>query len=152
MTGWILCAPRKGDKDRDQEMKWMTLCYPGNTAETDKWNFLAEDGQLVGPPKYIRHELNYEEGKLLVVNLDRDVPEAEFLRVFGQFGEIVEHKLCENTTNGLRNGKAWVRYRTGREAERAMEELDGLSMNGRSIEVKKGLKKGFTPQDYVHFS
>jgi hypothetical protein len=27
MTGWILCAPRFGDKERDKEMKWMTICY-----------------------------------------------------------------------------------------------------------------------------
>lgn len=41
MTNWILCAPRMGDKERDKELKWITLCYPGNTAETDKWNLIS---------------------------------------------------------------------------------------------------------------
>lgn len=48
MSGWILCAPRWGDKERDKEMKWMTLCFPGNTAETDKWNFISVDEQFGG--------------------------------------------------------------------------------------------------------
>jgi hypothetical protein len=48
MSGWILCAPRWGDKERDKEMKWMTLCFPGNTAETDKWNFVAADEKFTG--------------------------------------------------------------------------------------------------------
>jgi hypothetical protein len=47
MTGWILCAPRYGDKELDKEMKWMTLCFPGNTAETDKWNFLPYQSEDV---------------------------------------------------------------------------------------------------------
>jgi hypothetical protein len=46
MSGWILCAPRWGDKERDKEMKWMTLCFPGNTAETDKWNFISVDEKI----------------------------------------------------------------------------------------------------------
>jgi hypothetical protein len=48
MSGWILCAPRWGDKERDKEMKWMTLCFPGNTAETDKWNFIRADEKFTG--------------------------------------------------------------------------------------------------------
>jgi hypothetical protein len=29
-------------------MKWMTLCFPGNTAETDKWNFIRPDEKFTG--------------------------------------------------------------------------------------------------------
>lgn len=47
MSGWILCAPRWGDKERDKEMKWMTLCFPGNTAETDKWHFIGMNEKLI---------------------------------------------------------------------------------------------------------
>jgi hypothetical protein len=92
MTGWILCAPRIGDKARDKEMKWLTLCYPGNTAETDKWNLVSPQEivkapksaelKLYQPPAYQRPDLRYEEGKLIIVNLDRDVPEKEFLKLF----------------------------------------------------------------------
>ena len=47
MTGWILCAPRNGENDLDKEMKCMTLCFPGYTAETDKWNFLPYQSEDV---------------------------------------------------------------------------------------------------------
>lgn len=93
MTGWILCAPRIGDKVRDKEMKWLTLCYPGNTAETDKWNLISPNDNMILPPSksdlklhhppgFLRQDLKYEEGKLIIVNLDRDVPEREFLELF----------------------------------------------------------------------
>ena len=140
MTGWILCAPRWGDKERDKEMKWMTLCFPGNTAETDKWNLITVDKQLVlnpissaqeakeknikalvdpsvkiyQPPGFVKIEMQYEEGKLLVVNLDRDVPEREANELFAKYGELVNLKLCKDYENGKRNGKAWIHYKTSK--------------------------------------
>lgn len=121
MTGWILCAPRIGDKARDKEMKWLTLCYPGNTAETDKWNLFApempiEGAKLHQPPGFLRTDLKYEEGKLIIVNLDRDVPEKEFLALFGQFGEISSHKLQVDYNTGMRNGKAWIKFKSAKHA------------------------------------
>ena len=158
MTGWILCAPRWGDKERDKEMKWMTLCYPGNTAETDKWNFFPTCGknlnskQPCNPPGFERQDLQYEIGKLLIVNLDRDFPEKDFLELFGKYGSITGHKLCTDYLSGLRNGKAWITYKLNAEAEKALEALDGISLNKRSIEIKKSLKKGFVPNDSTNFT
>jgi RNA recognition motif-containing protein len=96
--------------------------------------------------------LVYEEGKLLIVNLDRDVPESRFKDLFSKFGEIIHYKLCEDNSTGLRNGKAWVLYKTSKQAERCLDELDGLSLNNRSIEIKRSLKKGFTPADQNNFT
>jgi len=154
MTGWILCAPRIGDKARDKEMKWLTLCYPGNTAETDKWNLFApevpiEGAKLHSPPGFLRADLKYEEGKLIIVNLDRDVPEKEFLALFGEYGEVASHKLQVDFNSGLRNGKAWIKFKTHKQAIAAMVNLDGKSLNDRSIEIKQCLKKGcYPPTDF----
>ena len=138
-------------------MKWLTLCYPGNTAETDKWNLISPNDNMILPPSksdlklhhppgFLRQDLKYEEGKLIIVNLDRDVPEREFLELFQEFGEIQSHKLQADFKSGLRNGKAWIKYKTAKQALYAMAELDGKSLNSRSIEIKQCLKKGFYPE------
>jgi RNA recognition motif-containing protein len=51
-----------------------------------------------------------------------------------------------------RNGKAWVLYKTTKQAEAALEALDGLILNNRSIEIKRSLKKGFVPADTTNFT
>ena len=51
-----------------------------------------------------------------------------------------------------RNGKAWVLYKTPKQAEAALDALDGLILNNRSIEIKRSLKKGFVPADPTNFT
>lgn len=48
------------------------------------------------------------------MNLDRDVPESKFRELFSRYGEITHSKLCEDNATGLRNGKAWVLYKTSK--------------------------------------
>lgn len=45
------------------------------------------------------------------------------------------------TSTGQRNGKAWIQYATNKQAVRAMDALDGSLLKGRSIEIKRYIKK-----------
>jgi RNA recognition motif-containing protein len=75
-----------------------------------------------------------------------------FLEIFRKYGEILEHRLCVDYDTNKRNGKAWVLYKTSKQAEMALEALDGLILNNRSIEIKRSLKKGFVPADTTNFT
>ncbi len=70
---------------------------------------------------------------------------SKFLDIFGKHGDIIEHRLCVDYDTNKRNGKAWVLYKTTKQAEAALEALDGMILNNRSIEIKRSLKKGFVP-------
>jgi hypothetical protein len=64
----------------------------------------------------------------------------------------LEYRLCIDHNSNKRNGKAWCLYRTSKQAEMALEGLDGLILNNRSIEIKRSLKKGFVPADTTNFT
>ena len=43
-------------------------------------------------------------------------------------------------------------YKTTKQAEAALEALDSLILNNRSIEIKQSLKKGLFPTDTTNFT
>lgn len=86
------------------------------------------------------------------MNLDREYKEEKVLDLFGKYGEILDYRLCVDNRTNLRNGKAWILYKTIAQSEKAIDALDGMSLNNRSIEIKKSLKKGFVPADTTNFT
>ncbi len=82
---------------------------------------------------------------MIIVNLDRDVSEKEFLELFRKYGTVMSHEFCVNKDSKIRNGKAFITYKSTKEAEFAMQELDGKVLNNRSIEIKRSLKRGSVP-------
>ncbi|MFQ6061460.1 MAG: RNA recognition motif domain-containing protein [Thermoplasmata archaeon] len=74
---------------------------------------------------------------IYVGNLSRDVTENELREAFEAFGEVTSVKIITDRFTGASRGFGFVEMPTEEEAEKAMAELNGKDMKGRSVTVNK---------------
>ncbi len=75
--------------------------------------------------------------KLFVGSLSWNTTSEELQTAFAGCGEIVEAKVVTDRDTGRSRGFGFVTYSDAESATRAIEELDGSSLDGRSIRVDR---------------
>ncbi|KPK66496.1 MAG: hypothetical protein AMS21_02255 [Gemmatimonas sp. SG8_38_2] len=75
--------------------------------------------------------------KLFVGSLSWNTTSEELQNAFAGCGEIVEAKVVTDRDTGRSRGFGFVTYSDAESATRAIEELDGSSLDGRSIRVDR---------------
>lgn len=75
--------------------------------------------------------------RLFVGGLSWNTDEAELRTAFERFGEIEDVKVITDRETGRSRGFGFVGFVDGASAKKAMEEMDGSELDGRSIRVNE---------------
>ena len=74
---------------------------------------------------------------IYVGNLSYQSTEDELRDLFAEFGDVVSAKLIVDKFTGQAKGFGFVEMSNNSEAQKAMDELNGRDVNGRSITVNQ---------------
>ena len=74
---------------------------------------------------------------IYVGNLSYQTTEDELRDLFAEFGDVVSVKLIVDKFTGQSKGFGFVEMSNNSEAQKAMDELNGRDLNGRSITVNQ---------------
>ncbi len=75
--------------------------------------------------------------RLYVGNLSRDVTEDDLRAAFAAFGQVDEVTVIKDKFNNTPKGFAFVEMPSKEEAQKAIDELGGKELKGRSIDVNE---------------
>ncbi len=73
--------------------------------------------------------------RLYVGNLAYSTMDQQLQEAFAEFGEVVSASVVIDRATGQSRGFGFVEYGSSEDAERAIESLNGSSLDGRSITV-----------------
>lgn len=79
---------------------------------------------------------------IFVAKLDYGISQEELKSEFEKFGRVNKVTIATDRETGKPRGFAFVEMFDESEAEKAIQELDGYTMNGREIAVKKAEDRG----------
>lgn len=74
---------------------------------------------------------------LYVGNLSREVNEEDLKAAFGAFGQVTSAAVIKDKFSGESRGFGFVEMASKEEAEKAIAELNGTDIKGRSISVNE---------------
>ena len=80
--------------------------------------------------------------KLFVGGLSWGTTDDGLHQAFSQFGEIVEAKVITDRETGRSRGFGFVTFSNDDGATKAISEMDGTELDGRSIKVNEAEDKG----------
>lgn len=78
---------------------------------------------------------------IYVGNLSYKVSDQDLQKVFEKFGEVASSKVIKDRETGRSKGFAFVEMEDDKEAQAAIDELDGSEINGRAVKVNKARPK-----------
>ena len=73
--------------------------------------------------------------KLFVGGLSWDTDDQSLRSAFEQIGEVTDAKVITDRDSGRSRGFGFVTFASGEDASRAISEMDGQSIDGRSVRV-----------------
>ena len=79
--------------------------------------------------------------KLFVGNLSFDTTENDLQDAFAAHGTVTEANLMTDRTTGRPRGFAFVTMSSPEEAQKAIEAMNGASLDGRSLTVNEARPK-----------
>ena len=79
--------------------------------------------------------------KLFVGGLDWNTSDEDLRQLFSSFGEVQEAKIIVDRETGRSRGFGFVTLAEAGAADRAIQELDGSTQNGRTIKVNEAQEK-----------
>jgi cold-inducible RNA-binding protein len=80
--------------------------------------------------------------KLFVGGLSWGTTDDGLHQAFAQFGEIVEAKVITDRETGRSRGFGFVTFANDEGATKAISEMDGTELDGRTIKVNEAEDKG----------
>ncbi|MCB9539578.1 MAG: RNA-binding protein [Myxococcales bacterium] len=80
--------------------------------------------------------------KLFVGGLSWDTTDASLNQAFESFGEITEAKVITDRETGRSRGFGFVTFTDSDAAMNAISEMDGTSIDGRSVKVNEAQDRG----------
>ena len=75
--------------------------------------------------------------KLYVGNLSYSVTKNDLEKIFSEYGSVSEAILIEDRSTGRSKGFGFIEMENPSEADNAVKELDGKSIQGRNIKVNE---------------
>jgi len=80
--------------------------------------------------------------KLFVGGLNFDTNDFGLRDAFAKFGEIVEAKVINDRDTGRSRGFGFVTFADGASAQKAIAEMNGTTLDGRSLKVNEAEERG----------
>lgn len=111
------------------------------------------DGQAIRLSHQIqRGEQKYDEkANILIKNIDKEVTQQEIFSAFAKFGNIGSAKL-ESYPDGTSRGFAYIQFEKVEDADKAIEEMNGVELKGQKLAVNKHEKKETRPGQQPKFN
>ena len=72
-----------------------------------------------------------------VANLNLNLIESDIQRIFAPFGEVKSIQLVRDTLNNRSRGRAFIDMPVEKEGKKAILNLNGLEIKGKSIVVSE---------------
>ncbi|KAF9265439.1 polyadenylate binding protein [Marasmius fiardii PR-910] len=123
------------------------------TAEAANTAIEAVNGMLLNDKKvYVGHHISRKERQskldemkaqytnLYIKNLDPEIGQEEFEKLFTQYGNITS-AVIQIDEEGKSKGFGFVNYESHEEAQKAVESLHDTEINGRKLFVSRAQKK-----------
>ncbi|KAK9272969.1 hypothetical protein L1049_003349 [Liquidambar formosana] len=79
-------------------------------------------------------------GKIFIGGLARETTSAQFIKHFGQYGEITDSVIMKDRKTGQPRGFGFVTYADPSVVDRVIQ--DSHSINGKTVEIKRTIPKG----------
>ncbi|XP_051132521.1 polyadenylate-binding protein 2-like [Andrographis paniculata] len=79
-------------------------------------------------------------GNIFIKNLDKDIDHKALHETFSSFGSILSCKVATNSS-GQSLGYGFVQYTTEESAQKAIEKLNGMLLNGKQVYVGPFVRK-----------
>lgn len=79
--------------------------------------------------------------KLYIGNLDWGVTNDQLEELFAQFGSVVSANVITDRQTGRSRGFGFVEMSTDKEAQKAIDELNGKDLEGRELVVNEARPK-----------
>ena len=79
---------------------------------------------------------------IFVGNLDFNVTEAELKELFTSYGEVESLNIIKDKYTGNSRGFGFVKMPSNEDAQKAIDGLDGNTINNKSIKVNKSQPRG----------
>ena len=80
--------------------------------------------------------------KLFVGGLSWGTDDASLNDAFSKFGEISEAKVVNDRDTGRSRGFGFVTFEDAADADKAIEEMNGASLDGRTLNVNEANDRG----------
>lgn len=84
--------------------------------------------------------------RLYIGNLSRDVTEEDLREAFQAFGQVEEVTIVKDKFSNTSKGFGFVEMPVQDEAKKAIEELGGRELKGRSLDVNEARPKTDRPR------
>lgn len=79
--------------------------------------------------------------KLFVGGLSWGTSDVELRNAFEQFGDVVDAKVITDRDTGRSRGFGFVEFATADQAEQARQQMDGTTLDGRTIRVDEAQER-----------
>jgi len=79
--------------------------------------------------------------KLFVGGLSWDTTDDGLRQAFASFGEITEAKVITDRDTGRSRGFGFVTFTQDEDAKKAISQMDGTSLDGKTIKVNEAQEK-----------
>ncbi|RKD86149.1 RNA recognition motif domain-containing protein [Mangrovibacterium diazotrophicum] len=84
---------------------------------------------------------------IFVGNLNYNITEDDLREIFEEYGELSSVKLISDKFTGKSKGFGFVEMADADEAKKAIEELNGAEVEGRTMVVNESIEKKREPRD-----
>jgi len=84
---------------------------------------------------------------IFVGNLNYGITEEDLREIFEEYGELSSVKLISDKFTGKSKGFGFVEMADADEAKKAIEELNGAEVEGRTMVVNESIEKKREPRD-----
>ena len=74
---------------------------------------------------------------IYVGNLNYSLQEEELKEVFAEFGEVASVKIIKDKVTGRSKGFGFIEMENDKEANNAIQELNGVEVKGRNLKVNQ---------------
>ncbi len=83
---------------------------------------------------------------IYVGSLHYDTSEANLKELFSEFGEVTSAKIITDKMSGRSKGFGFVEMSVDSEAKKAIEDLNGVEYDGRTITVNESIERKDAPR------
>merc|ERR1719228_1942146 len=80
-------------------------------------------------------------------NFGEDLSEEKLTEIFSKFGKITSFKVMSDEASGRNKGFGFVSFEDSESAEKAVDDLNGTEMNGKTLFVGRAQKKAERQQE-----
>jgi len=87
---------------------------------------------------------------LYVSNLGDEITDESLRAIFATHWAVNSYKIIKHHVTGESRGFAFIDMPNDREAQKAIERIDGMVVNGRNVSVKQAKPGSETESSMVH--